>query len=1330
MIASQAFCELNLSIFTAAFRLFFLAFVFILPFGRGQTESECHLWLRSFDQNGDGSLDRSEYVALSKSMGVVKLSFDWSFSDLPAVMQEAFTYMAGDSKDSAIDIRSVSRPTDSSPDVLTECEVLGMAVAKTDIKPENGISRQGANPIPSLPQCYVGILVAESSTPADNFMNSDEYVTFVNRFSSVSFGDDFLLLPQALRNNFENLAQRDDQIFTFGVESVDEPSQVQLDFLNQVCTDTSVAISIALLQQPTASPQILTTTLRPTLPLSQCFAGLLNSEQFQDDQRMDQKEYMSFLNYLEPGAFDSENFNDLSQRLKDNFFRLSVNGSINIADVYNPHEEQRDFLQRICDDTNAAITLDLISISQPTSSPLFQPSTPRPTRPLNQCFVGMLVSDDPQDNKLSRDEYALFMNFLQPGSFDDVIFKDLPKILKDNFEKWAVGDSIDMSPFENDEERLEEVCNDTNEAISVALYPKVQPTLSPTLFPVLSAAPSKDISPKSNLPSNSPSESPTDSIGEIEIVSQFVVSNSIGLRASDLRKDSSDEKRKLEIAFTAIVRFTIEKIFTTPDRYIRTRRKLAVNYIRTYIRDFTDRSCPQSAPSGSFCQNVVALIFVGISGEEMEQEVAEKAKEEVDKVILNGRLQTELSARTSVIRVEFDDFQNSPSPSGSPSKISLAPSVALSGGEVETRSSDSDDTLSNIVYGCIIVGILIFLLLIMSLFFYLKSKCQSAKKDLADAEKKDAEKSENTDIGLDDGLQEESDEEDGKKNSMYAFDPPLHSQQPKALGWSDGLHLSSSDDSGSSESSSDESDSSISDLEQKSPPQLQNSDRPNEVSPKASAESNSNRGITQTLPAKIEKKTASPAIESDSDSSESDSGWEDEEESSSYAEDSEENVIPIIVTKGSNDGKTQVTGDESGRLGDGQFKDTSNRSKNSDLRMEDFETLYASGDEAELYHEPSSSISLSPPKDEDYDVAKPLVKSELESIALEAITDPHNKSSSRDLDLSNGSFQLDNSSRSGPTPEANAQTDSEVLSAVKSADSEKKDDNANKAGRKITEDMGKKEKKEQFTSEEDFIQEGDGEINQQIVGIPNQVVEQKQHETINEKSRIQNNPRTYSESDSDSYTSGSFVDDSSYTNESDSGSGSYNEDYTTGGDSESCITEGLSTVAKDPSQAHREQEIRADIEALIRVVVPKEKDNVDAMMERFKGREEELLQTLKTMQEKGVTARARAAAKKRKTSRNPSQSSSQAYESEQTSPVSSKEASSSGDHSSGSSYTSESSATSSVADRSESQEEGLLRKYSSRLEGKNKPWKHRSDDYSQVTEEDHYQSISVGHYQN
>jgi hypothetical protein len=48
------------------------------------------------------------------------------------------------------------------------------------------------------------------------------------------------------------------------------------------------------------------------------------------------------------------------------------------------------------------------------------------------------------------------------------------------------------------------------------------------------------------------------------------------------------------------------------------------------------------------------------------------------------------------------------------------------------------------------------------------------------------------------------------------------------------------------------------------------------------------------------------------------------------------------------------------------------------------------------------------------------------------------------------------------------------------------------------------------------------------------------------------------------------------------------------------------------------------------LVVPEEVDNIDAMLAQFKGREEELLQTLRTMQERSVTVRARAAVHKSK----------------------------------------------------------------------------------------------------
>jgi len=70
------------------------------------------------------------------------------------------------------------------------------------------------------------------------------------------------------------------------------------------------------------------------------------------------------------------------------------------------------------------------------------------------------------------------------------------------------------------------------------------------------------------------------------------------------------------------------------------------------------------------------------------------------------------------------------------------------------------------------------------------------------------------------------------------------------------------------------------------------------------------------------------------------------------------------------------------------------------------------------------------------------------------------------------------------------------------------------------------------------------------------------------------------------------------------------------------------SVSETPSKAQKRAEIRKEVEALVRRVVPDEIDNVDEMMLQFKGREEELVETLRTMQERSIAQRARAAVHK------------------------------------------------------------------------------------------------------
>jgi len=67
------------------------------------------------------------------------------------------------------------------------------------------------------------------------------------------------------------------------------------------------------------------------------------------------------------------------------------------------------------------------------------------------------------------------------------------------------------------------------------------------------------------------------------------------------------------------------------------------------------------------------------------------------------------------------------------------------------------------------------------------------------------------------------------------------------------------------------------------------------------------------------------------------------------------------------------------------------------------------------------------------------------------------------------------------------------------------------------------------------------------------------------------------------------------------------------------------TVSESPSKAQRRDEIRSEVVALVRRVVPEEIDNVDEMMSQVKGREEELVETLRTMQERSIAQKARTA---------------------------------------------------------------------------------------------------------
>jgi hypothetical protein len=110
-----------------------------------------------------------------------------------------------------------------------------------------------------------------------------------------------------------------------------------------------------------------------------------------------------------------------------------------------------------------------------------------------------------------------------------------------------------------------------------------------------------------------------------------------------------------------------------------------------------------------------------------------------------------------------------------------------------------------------------------------------------------------------------------------------------------------------------------------------------------------------------------------------------------------------------------------------------------------------------------------------------------------------------------------------------------------------------------------------------------------------------------------------------------FEADQTYDGESYSHSASVDSSRWTGSNS-SAISRSMATTDPDGSGSSSNQrgqeEIRAEIEALVKRVVPEEKDNIDEMLSQFKGREEELVETLRRMQERAIASRARLAVQK------------------------------------------------------------------------------------------------------
>jgi len=257
--------------------------------------------------------------------------------------------------------------------------------------------------------------IADSDTlPRDAQLTKTEYVNLLNSLSQEDYQNlDFEQLPQDLKANYENFEQVDGSLSIFGAQLGESffASEEQKVFLRNFCLGTSELLDNAGTEvkspAPSATPTIseAMVTPGPSPSVISCFVAFSAVDENEDDQ-MNTTEYITFVSELSNNGFINEisieeyTFDTLPNSLRNNFLELAgPNNSINIAGSKagsNLSVEQREFLRRVCVNTNAAISLadTILSPSPSPTSDSAQPSVPSILEEVIEIRSRFIISND------------------------------------------------------------------------------------------------------------------------------------------------------------------------------------------------------------------------------------------------------------------------------------------------------------------------------------------------------------------------------------------------------------------------------------------------------------------------------------------------------------------------------------------------------------------------------------------------------------------------------------------------------------------------------------------------------------------------------------------------------------------------------------------------------------------------------------------------------------------------------------------------------------------------------------------------------------------------
>lgn len=193
-------------------------------------------------------------------------------------------------------------------------------------------------------------------------------------------------------------------------------------------------------------------------------------------------EYVTFLNRLSDNKFAGLEFDDLPQRFRGYFDEVSAVGGIDVSGSkpgQTPTTSQAEFLEGFCEDSKEL----LLATDAPADQPVGPPTASCDgTIDKQQCYIDMSIADRNRDSFLVESEYVRLVNRISDNEYDGSAFDDLPASIRGNFFNLADGGSIDVygskpgqSASQDQEEFLLRVCCETDFAIQNPDAPTVSP---------------------------------------------------------------------------------------------------------------------------------------------------------------------------------------------------------------------------------------------------------------------------------------------------------------------------------------------------------------------------------------------------------------------------------------------------------------------------------------------------------------------------------------------------------------------------------------------------------------------------------------------------------------------------------------------------------------------------------------------------------------------------------------------------------------------------------------------------------------------------------------